>query len=562
MNLEHLRSEQSSVLELRAIQLECPVSYDALLAYVDNHRSAVLREVVTHWDTEMYYPEVTDALLESLSMALSWSPEVALLVPRLCARTPLGAPATVHYAHARLLLQLDEVPDPHPLIQHERRMRAAYVQNDLTRFLDHSAHDDRLTNLVDISNFRWLQPNEHLHFAGYDNERVIRVVKMMVALNHSVEGPRRKETVIRLLMGILAENMYFLVRHTEFSGVVVKKLEEFGLCGLTWAPAFLAAIRLSWPGRFLSPELPPAMMSSRQSGIPEQSSARTGDVPSVSSPPEAPEVPPPKQNMSGYKGFLQLENGKLACLDYEFFIGQKHLHEGPVAVGEAGFHYVTELHHVFRYYPPGPMHVYGRVTDVGTVRETDPDDSKVATNALVVNGLLEGQVPSSTCIYYFSAGRLSRTDGPAVIRSNGTRYHFLNGQLHRDDGPAIYNRPTGRDSWYVNGVKTQDRLADGTIIYYDSDDGPVHTSSPRIKRYYRHGQLYREAGPAVICECGLELAVRIVVNEQPPNCRWYVTRTRYVYDVLRAGDPACKEDHSPDYQIQDYHDLAEIEDDN
>ena len=53
--------------------------------------------------------------------------------------------------------------------------------------------------------------------------------------------------------------------------------------------------------------------------------------------------------------------------------------------------------------------------------------------------------------YYNSAGRLHRTDGPAVEHANGTKEWCQNGCLHREDGPAVVCE-NGRREWFLNGV--------------------------------------------------------------------------------------------------------------
>ena len=52
--------------------------------------------------------------------------------------------------------------------------------------------------------------------------------------------------------------------------------------------------------------------------------------------------------------------------------------------------------------------------------------------------------------YYNNAGHLHRTDGPAVVGSNGYMAWWQNGQHHRIDGPAIEWRD-GDKRWYING---------------------------------------------------------------------------------------------------------------
>ena len=51
--------------------------------------------------------------------------------------------------------------------------------------------------------------------------------------------------------------------------------------------------------------------------------------------------------------------------------------------------------------------------------------------------------------YYNAAGRLHRTDGPAVEYANGGTEWFQNGALHREDGPAaVYT--DGSKLWFLH----------------------------------------------------------------------------------------------------------------
>jgi hypothetical protein len=53
--------------------------------------------------------------------------------------------------------------------------------------------------------------------------------------------------------------------------------------------------------------------------------------------------------------------------------------------------------------------------------------------------------------YWYLNGKLHRTDGPAVERTN-TKQWYLKGKLHRTDGHAI-EWADGRKYWYLNGVE-------------------------------------------------------------------------------------------------------------
>ena len=52
--------------------------------------------------------------------------------------------------------------------------------------------------------------------------------------------------------------------------------------------------------------------------------------------------------------------------------------------------------------------------------------------------------------WYNEAGQYHRTDGPAVIYSDGHHYWYINDQLHRTDGPAVIHT-YGSQQWYING---------------------------------------------------------------------------------------------------------------
>ena len=52
--------------------------------------------------------------------------------------------------------------------------------------------------------------------------------------------------------------------------------------------------------------------------------------------------------------------------------------------------------------------------------------------------------------YYNNAGYLHRTDGPAIVCTNGHKEWWQNGRLHRTGGPAI-EAVDGYKAWYING---------------------------------------------------------------------------------------------------------------
>lgn len=50
--------------------------------------------------------------------------------------------------------------------------------------------------------------------------------------------------------------------------------------------------------------------------------------------------------IEGYKG----TDKNIRCRDYQFNLGEKHVHEGEVELCGSGFHFCTKLEHVFSYY--------------------------------------------------------------------------------------------------------------------------------------------------------------------------------------------------------------------
>jgi hypothetical protein len=65
---------------------------------------------------------------------------------------------------------------------------------------------------------------------------------------------------------------------------------------------------------------------------------------------------------------------------------------------------------------------------------------------------------------WYANGRRHRTDGPALIRKDGTQVWFFNDTLHRTDGPArIF--PNGDQEWWVNNKRH--RLDGPAVIWAD-----------------------------------------------------------------------------------------------
>ena len=64
--------------------------------------------------------------------------------------------------------------------------------------------------------------------------------------------------------------------------------------------------------------------------------------------------------------------------------------------------------------------------------------------------------------HYNSAGKLHRTEGPAVERANGYKAWYQNGLRHRTDGPAVVFSDGGKE-WYQNGLYHR---TDGPAVEY------------------------------------------------------------------------------------------------
>jgi hypothetical protein len=59
--------------------------------------------------------------------------------------------------------------------------------------------------------------------------------------------------------------------------------------------------------------------------------------------------------------------------------------------------------------------------------------------------------------YKNQLGQYHRTDGPALIWSDGGKEWLINGKRHREDGPAV-EWDDGIKSWYLNGIEyTEDQ---------------------------------------------------------------------------------------------------------
>ena len=69
-----------------------------------------------------------------------------------------------------------------------------------------------------------------------------------------------------------------------------------------------------------------------------------------------------------------------------------------------------------------------------------------------------------TRMYYNSANKLHRDDGPAAESSDGDKFWYQNGLIHRTDGPASVS-PGGTKEWYQTGLRHR---TDGPAIEWAS----------------------------------------------------------------------------------------------
>lgn len=192
--------------------------------------------------------------------------------------------------------------------------------------------------------------------------------------------------------------------------------------------------------------------------------------------------------LTGFKAF-NLKDEKFYCYEQEYKLGVtvKYEDKEPLELCVKGLHYCAKLSYVFGYYPIDPDVVYGNVSDLGTERLQD--DNKTCTNALRLDGLLEGMVEIPGCVWYFKAGRPHRVDGPAMIK-----YRYMD--------TVIGAYVAGRSVWYLNGEIQREEYTNGTIVKYycgkiHCNDGPAIVYSWGTEMWYRNGLLHCEEGPAV-----------------------------------------------------------------
>lgn len=129
-------------------------------------------------------------------------------------------------------------------------------------------------------------------------------------------------------------------------------------------------------------------------------------------------------------------------------------------------------------------------------------------------------------------GTLHNTDGPALIKKDGTRKHFYMGVLHNAHGPAV-TTPHGSEEWHLfgrglhnaNGPAVKIAPEDGDSrgwyeAWYTNNvlhrkDGPAVTMPDGTQMWFQNGKLKRWFGPAVVHGdgrkewCGVGKAIRI-----------------------------------------------------
>ena len=101
--------------------------------------------------------------------------------------------------------------------------------------------------------------------------------------------------------------------------------------------------------------------------------------------------------------------------------------------------------------------------------------------------------------YWYTDGKLNREDDePAVERANGDKEWYLNDVRTRTDAPAII-KSDGSEYWYKNGVLDRDDDEPAVLEYVDTIEDGV--SEPIIlfnKYWYTNGNLNRGGGEAAV----------------------------------------------------------------
>ena len=68
--------------------------------------------------------------------------------------------------------------------------------------------------------------------------------------------------------------------------------------------------------------------------------------------------------------------------------------------------------------------------------------------------------------YCNTAGQLHRTNGPAILWSNGNKSWWQDGELHRIDGPAV-EYVSGGKVWYINGKRLTEAEFNQAVKHYE-----------------------------------------------------------------------------------------------
>jgi hypothetical protein len=98
-----------------------------------------------------------------------------------------------------------------------------------------------------------------------------------------------------------------------------------------------------------------------------------------------------------------------------------------------------------------------------------------------------------------------RTDGPAVVYTNGDSEYWVNGVRHNEDGPAV--NTTLIKIYYVNGrihrVGGPAIISTGTKNYSAKGDNlHHHVTSDKFEMWIENGQFHRVGGPAIVTDNG------------------------------------------------------------
>jgi hypothetical protein len=190
--------------------------------------------------------------------------------------------------------------------------------------------------------------------------------------------------------------------------------------------------------------------------------------------------------MKGYKAF----NHDWTCLNnFQYEIGKIHeMNENEIQLCERGFHFCRVPIDILSYYLKLNCK-YAEIYADGKILESD--NKCVCSRIKIVkeitfeqvHELSSGAFIKSDRIVYYLNGKVHRSDGPAIERSNGTKEWYLDGKVHRLDGPAI-ERANGTKEWWIEGKKHR-------------KDGPAYECVNGTKKWYQQGKLHRLSGPAI-----------------------------------------------------------------